>query len=333
MRKEIGVFFIVIVLLSSCRIPIQKKTSEIIFSSIKEGQIAISKDEEEDFFEKINLIDMQLQMPLNHFKDVKITREKYKEHLKKSVVEFSEIDKTRLRKIFKNIENGIHQINPNIMPPSIRLIKVQPNHYGEGVYYTRENSIIIPTNVLRNFQEETLRKVLIHEIFHIYSRQVRKTQREKLYGLIHYKKLKGELKKDEWLQKNTLLNPDGLEENWFVELNVNGTAQKLVSLLVARENADITQPFFSQMLHRMYVLQQRGNTYFLDKKQYYTPRQVKSLINKIGNTTHYIIHPDEILAENFVLAVLLQDDSSLMEQFPEKGRKLVEELIKVLKET
>jgi len=51
---------------------------------------------------------------------------------------------------------------------------------------------------------------------------------------------------------------------------------------------------------------------------------------KIKDNTQYIIHPDEIMADNFMMAVIANKDETY-EGFSEEGTALLKEVIEILK--
>ena len=69
-------------------------------------------------------------------------------------------------------------VSPDIFPKEIKLIKTKANHYGQSVYYTRENCIVIPYNELDQRNEQAFLNVMIHELFpYLLSPQSRQAKR------------------------------------------------------------------------------------------------------------------------------------------------------------
>lgn len=309
-----------------------EENNTIIFSDIPSGKMAISKDETEDFFNAIQLKDIQLQLKKDTTLSLENARELYQNALKESVLEFTEKDKKRFHQIFNEIEKAILRINPDIMPNPIRLIKIKPHLYGKTVFYTRDNSIIIPADMLEEFDYNLVKEIMIHEIFHIYSRNKINTKRAVLYGLIHFKKSEKKLIIPSTIQQNILLNPDGIEADWYIESLVESNTLSLIPLLIAIENADSSKYYFDNLELRFYPLFEEAGNLQIKEGIYYTESELTDFYEQITDNTDYIIHPDEILAENFVLAVLSQDNPSILKGLSKEGSALVENLLDVLKE-
>lgn len=323
-------FVIIFIAIFSCNTAIVEENNSITFSDIPSGQTAISQDKTEDFFNRIELKDIQLQLKKEAILPLSNARELYQNALKESVLEFTEKDKRRLNQIFNEIENTLENINPNILSERIQLIKIKPDLYGESVFYTRDNSIIIPSDMLDEFNKSIVKQIMIHEIFHIYSRNEMNGKREELYGLIHFEKIKDELIVPEAIQEKILLNPDGLEMNWFIESEVESINHQLVPLLIAIKSKDDSNFYFDNLELRFYPIIEEEGQKLIKEGIYYKESDLKNFYKQITNNTTYIIHPDEILAENFVLAVLSQENPAILNRLSKEGRELVENLLDLL---
>lgn len=78
------------------------------------------------------------------------------------------------------------KLAPGLFPDTLKLIKTKANHFGVGVWYTRENSIVIPFNELASRKKDNFVNTIAHELFHIYSRYHPET-RKSLYHLIGFR--------------------------------------------------------------------------------------------------------------------------------------------------
>ena len=59
--------------------------------------------------------------------------------------------------------------------------------------------------------------------------------------------------------------------------------------------------------------------------------EISGFYEQIQRNTTYIIHPDEILADNFVFMVKATQDARVLGQFTEEGQELIEEMMEVIK--
>ncbi len=316
---------------------------KIIVLDSTAAALVITSDEQEHFFEKITPLDMSLQMQKPY--SVGVSRDSvlqdYRRFLQEDVTHFSPDEVQWLTTIFNDIQTWCNQISPTIFPATIQLIKTQGRHYGDGVYYTRENSIIIPANELRLSNLEGLREVLIHEVFHIYSR-LNPAKREALYQLIGFQKLNGELTLPSPIQSRLLLNPDGIDFAYFIRL-AQQPGDTLLAVPIITANAPTLIPdranYFDYIDFNVYPIQKESD------KQYFviastegvSPLSVNEqgdFFKQIKDNTMYIIHPDEILADNFKFLVLAQSGEAKynLSRFSQEGQQLLEQMKEVLKQ-
>jgi hypothetical protein len=333
---------------ASCRT--DKKNAEISLSGIHKVKLldslsaaqTIVKDDLEKFFDNITPIDMMIQMKRSYAATTprdSILAD-YKKYIQNDVSDFTaaEIDK---------VDNTMHEafslcnkVTGNIFPDEIKIIKSHGKHYGEDTYYTRENVIIVPKQALQNFDADVFLKVMLHEVSHIITR-LNPTMKAKLYATIGFKKLASPLIINDSLKSRLLTNPDGHDLNWVTELTTAAkTNVYTLPIIYANENIYKTEkPEFFQYLGWNYfeilpsasgkelVVQTIGN-------------QQKSTLNTEGITTvfkekfntDYIIHPDEIVADNFSILMYSVKNPKSLEAYSANGQKLLETMRGVLME-
>ena len=327
--------------LSSCKSTLNNATNSkidsapaYVFLSKKDGELKITKDEKEGFFEKIEALDMRLQMGMENSSDSSLVKDQYLTHLENSVLDFNPEEKTVLSATLDSCMNMIYTRFPHLELPSIELIKTDANHYGPSVYYTRENAIIIPENELKNAQIGNLQAVMLHEISHILFRynDELKTQ---AYGLIGFKKRNKEIKYPEALKKRMLLNPDGLDNRFYIDLSQNEKGMKVVPIIISSKKAysDGLPGFMNYIKFDLYELEEtdhilkvvsNDNGFSKLGAEYMAP-----FFQQIKENTQYIIHPDEIIADNFMM-LLIGDRDGTLDNFSDEGQKLLEDLRKIL---
>lgn len=149
---------------------------------------------------------MSIQMKENREEDPRTTvLEDYKKMLQDDLQEFSKEEKEIATKLFDRALELSYKVNPNLKLPEIFLIKTAGKYYGPSVYYTRDNSIIIPAPMLTMAKDanDAFLSTMIHEIFHIYSRY-NKDKRDALYQRIGFEKLP-ELNLSDFFEKTCII--------------------------------------------------------------------------------------------------------------------------------
>jgi hypothetical protein len=192
--------------------------------------------------------------------------------------------------------------------------------------YTRADAIFLPSKVL-TYAPEKLEDLLCHELFHVLSRHDPET-RQRLYGIVGFRACE-EIPLPSMLKDRKLTNPDAPQINCTIDLKIEGRVVTATPVLFskvetfdpAKAGPDLQYNF------RLMVVEKKIGTWqpmigsngpiLLD------PRQVASYLEQIGSNTGYIIHPDEILADNFIK--LVKEDKNL------KTPKIVEQMQSVLK--
>jgi len=294
----------------------------------------ISQDRKEGFFQKIQDLDMILQMEDYDSTDGSVSVENYKDHLIKGTLEFTDGDKSILTATLDSCFNMIGRKFPDLKLPTIDLIKTNANHYGPSVYYTRENSIIIPANVLENGSIGTLQAVMFHEISHILLRY-NDTYKKQAYGLIGFKTLDKPINYPPQLQSRILLNPDGLDTRFYIELEMNGESRKVVPIILSSKSSksDHISGFMNYIKFDLYGLEEVGKEYMVqcndEGMSNLEAGYMQPFFQKIKENTQYIIHPDEIIADNFMMLLIGERDDTI-ENFNDEGQKLLMDLKKIL---
>jgi len=239
----------------------------------------------------------------------------YKNTLQNAVRTFSKKEEafilTAIQNIFKQSKFDLNKV----IDAPIALIKTAGNLYGDGVYFTREHSIVIPEDELDRPIQQDFEEVMIHELFHIYSRY-HPEKRKALYELIGFKSIgiTENIQMNPALKKRLLLNPDGINYAYAIELEEQGNRFQAIPLIISnKEEFDPEEKvFFNYLQFDLYKIQppysrlikveaNNDGTSLIDFNEF------SSFRKQIGDNTDYIIHPDEVLADNFILLLSGED--------------------------
>lgn len=322
---------------SSCKTQQRSEVAEVasaasIFLDSIAASVAINQDKTQGFFEKISLIDIGIQLKSKErFASRKAGIQAYKEFLASEVLSFNEDEKTFMLQVMSQIKRQIDSINPNLWMNDIRLIKTRTNHYGPNVYYTRDKNIIIPENVLKSKSMEEHNAVMLHEFFHILSRY-NPQLREDLYALIGFHRHNRDLQINSRLADISLINPDGISTDYSITLYSNAREIEAIPIItsVHKSYKENIPAFFSYLKFDLYEIDDDDQILFKTDGAGTITDGMNSFFQQIGDNTQYIIHPDEILADNFMLGVL-STDSGDFSRYSEKGKKLIDDILEVLK--
>ena len=155
--------------------------------------------------------------------------------------------------------------------------------------------------------DDEIEQMLLHELFHILSRHAPDV-RQDLYALIGFFAC-GPLEYPPELGFRKLTNPDTPVLAHCINVQSEFGVYPMIPVTFAKQPFSIaagTNPFDYVELQLLGVednasgslpLYLQGELWFTD------PMQSQSFLQQVGFNTQYIVHPDEILADNFVFAV------------------------------
>ena len=288
------------------------------FASIEQGIAAITAD---DRFTR-NLSRFDLQARLKTIGEP--TLGQWKQLIAKEVRQWSDDDQARMTKAVEAVRDRLAKFTFPL-PDEVILIATTGNEES-GAAYCRGQHIVIPANVLQRDPGQ-IESLLMHELFHVISNQ-HPELRASLYAIVGFQECP-EIKIHPSLKGRRITNPDAPAIDCIIKLQEGDKTVRAAPILYSStENFDPKKEggMFSYLLFRLMVvtpdgagwkpLDQAGRAVVLD------PKNVPDFQEKIGRNTNYIIHPEEILADNFVH--LLRQREKLVTP------RIVEELQRVL---
>lgn len=297
---------------------------------------AIVEDDVDGFFENISIVDMAIQLKTEKtFSSRSSALEEYKSYLSTEVLDWTDPEKILMHEIFDSIKAQVDRVNPKLMPEDIRLVKVKTTHYGPDVYYTRGHNIMIPENALsRQGARQMLEPVMIHEVFHLISRYDQSI-REKIYALIGFFPHNQTLNIPKSITDRWLTNPDGISTEYYIQLTDEQKTAKAIPLILSNKEKFTAQnpSFFSYLQFDLFELDEENNTLKHGENlgTTLTDGMMPGFFEQIKDNTQYIIHPDEIAADNFIYAITRSNIED-PKRFSEEGNDLVNKIYKVLQE-
>jgi len=237
------------------------------------------------------------------------------QYISTQALQWSESEKIKVDSVMQSINKDIKHLMLNIdYPNSIFFIKTTGEEEGNASGYTRSNCLILNDETLIwGFQE--LKNIIIHELFHIISRN-NLSFREKMYEVIGFKVIK-EISFPQSLIDFKVTNPDAPMINSYINLS-NGEESKDYALITYSKKEFNGGSLFDYVTFGFIKLQDLNNGEKLPI--IYVDGDFTNFFEQIGNNTGYIIHPDEILADNFVF--LLNENNNLPSQWVVDKMKL-----------
>jgi len=307
--------------------------SEITYSfpSVENAQRIICTDQKEHYFDRVQQLDMKIQMKDDS--DQPITMSAYLDFLKSDITQFTKSEQKRIEKLLYECNSAFSNLGLNIDIDEIQIIKTKGQTYGPQAFFTREKAIMIPDGQLE-MSDRGLKSVLLHEIFHILSRynpEIKKAA----YALIGFLPLEHTYTiADQKLRKRVLLNPDGLSNDFGIALkSKNGETMMAVPLIHSKHKNFKTSvsSYFDYINFEVYRLDRASNQ-MMSKSDFSNdvPDEFfNNFFEQIADNTQYIIHPDEIMADNFMLMINAFEENKF-DHFSESGKTIIYKLREIL---
>jgi hypothetical protein len=330
MKNTIGLLMLIFIFSACKNTKIAQSANASLYSLADSNATAkaLLQEDGEGFFSKIQAIDVAIQLKDNALLKDADYLNKYKTSLKTQASSFSKSESETISMVADEAIALFKSINLEL-PTKFQLCKIKTEHYGKDVYYTRGNAIFIPDNIFVNFKKDEQLPIMLHEIWHVIS-EANPAVRDKMYGLIGFNKHHMQIKYPESLKKLLLTNPDGAHDDYAITLQ--GGKKALPIILSGKEKFDAANPsLFNHLKFELYGIDDKGSIEMnVDLSSKLTNEQQASFFSKIKDNTQYIIHPDEIIADNVMLAILANKSGDYT-KFNVQGKVLIEQVLNVLK--
>ena len=289
-----------------CEVPLHRD-SVIHFATQHESATLLKKRDR--FVTAMSAFDRQARLRVSR----DVSEKEYLEYSSSQAIAWEAEEVLRLTRVVKTLEQRLATFKIPF-PKRILLVRTTGKEEG-GAAYCRGNGVILPKGK-PGPDSAAAERLLLHELFHILSSHQRDL-RHRLYALIGFHpcpeiQLPGELR------NRKITNPDGPHIAYFIELEENDEKFPVVPVLYASVDRfpEGAKNFFQVMQFKLMRVIRMGDEWqaqlsdgkptFLEVNQRKTTPA--SLFAQIGKNTGYIIHPDEILADNFVYLVLDKKD-------------------------
>ena len=213
---------------------------------------------------------------------------------------------THLRDALQPVTEALSELRA-VWPATVVLVKTS-SHVEDGAPHCRQEAIVLPASFL-SLDADRQRRILVHELFHVLSTHSPQL-RSRLYNLIGFQECLP-IPLPRHLQQRKITNPDAPTVNCVTQLTHEERTLHLAPLLLSRhEIGDLRgeTTIFRELDFRLVLVEADGAGWRIagaaDHPTLYTPRELPEWWSKIGRNTDYIIHPEEILADNFVHLIL-----------------------------
>jgi hypothetical protein len=219
-------------------------------------------------------------------------------------VPWTEEQKRKIVPVVQSLEKRLARFNLPL-PKTVLLVQTSGKIEANAAY-CRENAIMLPPRFI-NAPAKSLESLLAHELFHVLSSH-NPDLRYRLYRIIGFQSCPP-IKLPAALMARKITNPDAPQLDCILYVVVDGETVPATPFLWAKSDYEPGQgkTFFDYLQFRLLVLKPAGDGFeplFRNGEPWFIRPRRPDLYWNIGINTEYIIHPEEILADNFKALVM-----------------------------
>jgi hypothetical protein len=266
------------------------------FASVEQGRAIVSARDE--YIERLS----PLERTLKARSESPVSEADFLKLLAATVKPWSAADRAAIQRALDSIAPAIAQLGLPL-PRSVTFVRT--SGVGEGnAPHTRASAIIITDSALK--QPQGLPALLAHELFHVASRQDR-AWRDAMYATIGFMPIE-EIALPPELAARRITNPDAPRLDVAIRVETaEGPAWVTPLLLATVDRYDLRCGKFFAVMQLTWIEVGRGarpqRGELANPPRLRSTADLRQFAEQVGRNTGYIIHPEEILAENFAQLV------------------------------
>src|SRR5215472_17728928 len=275
-----------------------RSDTEVRFAGAAEGARVLSSPDV--FVRAMSPYDRSARLKTD--KDVPETE--YLAFVARQARDWSPAEEARIRSILEQFRAKTADLDL-ALPSSILFVKTTGHEEGMAAY-CRGAAVVIPQKLVDR-DAAALQDLVFHELFHVY-RTHNPAKRRDLYQVIGFD-VCPEIVLPTEIRARKITNPDAPLIDSFIQLRTADGVVAVTPVLFARTDRYDTKAggeFFESMVFQLMVLDKKGDRFEAavlpgGNADLRDLAQLPDYLGRIGRNTNYVIHPEEILAENFVL--------------------------------
>ncbi|AYV75706.1 MAG: hypothetical protein Terrestrivirus2_214 [Terrestrivirus sp.] len=272
-----------------------------------DGETAICEFSKRDkFIESMSPFDFECRMNASSTPSVK----EYVSFITQQILSWSDLCAGQVQSVVEKLNTHSSDVLKYCeFPSTIYIVLTNGCDEAKAAYCRNDNLIILPLSVDKENNPvgdlasltsgHDWNSTIKHELFHIWSRNNIQL-RDIMYKIIGYSRTE-EICIPKDLINLKITNPDAcITEHWIsLKRLCNDDPVNVAPVLIASSEYVVElEPNFFKYVNKFFVVL---DDEFNSTEELLSYDDVVGLRDKIGNNTNYIIHPEEVLADNFVL--------------------------------
>ena len=218
-------------------------------------------------------------------------------------LEWTAEEKTKLGSIFADIDKSVAEQGFNLsLPAEVFFVKTTAKEEGGAGGYTRGTYIVLKNDVVSRPENE-LKQTVIHELFHILTRNDDKFRRD-MYSIIGFKMMNS-IKYPASISDFRITNPDAPQTDSYITLKKDGKPVDCMMILYASEpyESGLFFKYLNVGFMKLKGTKVKEPELLNGRPIIYSMNDVRDFFEQVGRNTQYILHPEEIMADNFAYAI------------------------------
>lgn len=278
------------------------------FATVAEGRMVLGGVD--DYILRMGAFDRMLRLKTGET----VTQQRFLDHARDNVLPWNAAERIRLEALIADLDVRMRALNPPL-PARVLLVKTTGREE-EGVAHTRANAIMLSLESLAA-PDAGLAALLAHEFFHLMTRHD-PAFRARAYRSIGFE-MCAEVALPEQLARLRITNPDAPLHDAYIEVKAEGATVPVLPVLLSRAekfDAAIGRDLSDYWILKLMVLRRSEQPGRMEawlrggEPVLLSVAEVSGFFEQVGRNTAYIIHPEEILADNFALMLSGQDVDS-----------------------
>lgn len=301
-RRLVGTFLLCCLTITVFAQKKQTSTLSYRFATRAEAQMLLT--DIDNFSNGLNQFDIDLRLQKQNGRKSEWLRLAMNE-----AMNWNETEKEKVNKALKAIQANIKKMKLNLSyPKEVVLLKTSMKEEMNMGAYTRKNWIAIGEMSIKNANEEQLKYLLAHELFHILSRKSVEFKRA-VYATIGFKVADHEILLPTDIIAKRISNPDIERRDGFTTFNINGKATNCVQIIytdkpyTAGNVFDYMNVGFIPLNEDFIPVIENGQTVI-----YPMDTVMEEFKSRVGSNTSYVIDPEEVSADLFSFLLVGKKD-------------------------
>lgn len=273
---------------------------EFEFASVDAGREILQADDE--FLQRLSPFDRQSRLQTSE----PVSANQHKEFVAKNVLAWKDDQIEAVKDVLEELQQPLAKLNVANLP-TVQFITTTGREES-GAAYTRGNAIVL-TRAQLQMNKDQLKKLVLHELFHVISRANPKL-RDRLYAILGFIP-SNEIRLPENLRDQRLTNPDAPVIQHVLRVKLDDEEEVFVAPVLYAKSAydpNTARSMFAYLTFSlMKVVKDSGGDLIPAEVAGEAVMFEKTLADfrrQIGRNTQYIIHPEEVLADNFAELML-----------------------------